>query len=256
MRYFILEITKPGSWLEHLDDKTKNNELRKLIDQLIQNFYEANTCLNLYLQQVDNSHNTSIETENGLRQKAFEEFQKTEINNLSYKEKNFQQNVYIKKYLWRNGIPPRTLQGNKIFIYARMYMFSIDNFSKILNVLVNRSYEPPVILDDILKDFNKLFPDIRGVRNSAHHLEDIIRLKGKIKNKIVPIELKPVDNLGIRGVALITNSLINNKYGQTMANGEYGEVEVSIETFSELRSLLQKIIDSYKWEGQQEHLPN
>ncbi|CDS92999.1 conserved hypothetical protein [Sphingobacterium sp. PM2-P1-29] len=254
--YFILELVIPGETVIHeKDDMKKNHELNNLIQNLIDSFYEANLALNLFNQE-QSQRRIGYEDMHYLRLKAIKEMD-DQFDHLPFDEKNFQQEIYIKKYGWRNGMAPRDIQRKKIFMYAKCFLFSLDNFSKFLNVINNLEYNPPKEIGIAIKDLIKLFPKLRHLRNSTHHQEDIIRQLGKGKGGLKVFQLKPIDNAFVKseGGAMIMNSLNNNNYGQTLGDGSYGEVEVSVEKLKEVKIILQNIVDCYVWEGRKRHLP-
>src|SRR5439155_8339019 len=99
------------------------------------------------------------------------------------------------------------------------------------------------------ESFSQSFPTLREVRNSAQHVEDRIRGLGRGRQ---PLNLKPVQNQMVNapaGGVLIVDSLNGNKFGGTLANGEYGEIEVSIASLERVRELVEVLIDSFPWKG-------
>lgn len=73
------------------------------------------------------------------------------------------------------------------------------------------------------------------------------------------IDLKPIDNNFIsapNGGALVLNSLNGSKYGSTMADGHYGEVDVCPESMSHLQEILNNILGAFKWHGPKQHKPS
>lgn len=84
------------------------------------------------------------------------------------------------------------------------------------------------------------------------------RSRGLGRNQKQPLKLKPIKNNMIysEGGALVLNSLNGNNYGNTMADGHYGEVEVSIESLIFIRDCIQEIINSLKWKGPKGHYPS
>ncbi len=54
---------------------------------------------------------------------------------------------------------------------------------------------------------------------------------------------------------LILGSLNGNKYGSTMENGFYGEVEVSVQSLELARMAIQTCIDAFSWKPPKHHVP-
>lgn len=252
MNKVILEITQPGVILNHEIDEGKNYEINSIVRHLIDSFYEAHTSLHLFEDEYKNSSYMreylrskfalNIELNDNLEKEIGQEMD----------DPSFQKEVRLKRIMWKNGFQPLTLHENQILLFARMYMFSLDNFHKLLIKLNHPEYNPPSDLGKILDKFNAIFANLTQIRNSAHHLEDRIRRK---KTHEKDINLKPIDQDFIIGTALVLNNLNDNKYGFTMADGSFGEVEVSMEKLIEVRSLLQEIIDLYEWSSVKIHLP-
>lgn len=257
----IYEIEKPGTWLNP-GNKEDNCNLQIILMHLIDSFYETNLSLNLFLEErIRNklSHDLereSWEKDNELRQKVKNEVEadySVDDYYAKYDEINFQTEIKFKKEQWSSGKIPSTFSNSLIFIHARTFLYALDNFERLLGVLINEN-GAPTELKNTHKCLLAKFPDLRGVRNSAHHKED--RVRGLNFNK--KIDLKPISNGLIHapsGNVLITNSLNGNKYGSTLGNGNFGEVEVSEYSLIILGEILQEVLNLFSWSGSKEHLP-
>lgn len=98
-------------------------------------------------------------------------------------------------------------------------------------------------------------PNLRGVRNSVSHFEDRSRGLGRDKQ---PLNLKPVVNRMVNapgGGVLMLENLLNNRFGSTMEDGHYGEVEVSIETLKISAECVQRVLNAFAWKGPRRHAP-
>lgn len=257
---FVFEIVTPGTWLQ-LAESEASHRVDSLLRNLKSQFFEANTALNLFhAERARSSSQTrpdhdavyerrrQIERElgaDGWPMPSFEE--RGEIT--------FQAEVMAKREYWATGKLPRSLEFPVIFIYARAFLYSLDAFDKFVGALCTEP-DIPTIIRSIKDQIGGEFPDLRGVRNSAHHLED--RARG-IGTGGKTIDLKPVNNALVSGEnvkLLAMNCLLGNKYGATMADGHYGEIDVSPESLQKLQIILQAILESFEWSGPKQHEPN
>jgi hypothetical protein len=260
---FVFEVTVPGTWLEHEDRAWAwriQNQLRLLISQ----FYEANLALNFFMGAIRKppSFANREAWERDSRRRA-------EISRIVEQERGgwgwgvadwesvrFEAEVRFKREKWANGGIPREFEHNVPFLYARAFLYALDGFDKMLGVLA-REPGVPEELTEWHRKVEDAFPDLRGVRNTAQHMEDRARGLGAGKNP-KPLDLKPVQNALVHapGGALILNSLNGSRYGSTMADGHYGEVDVSPESVERLQFILEGVLARFKWHGPKEHLPS
>jgi hypothetical protein len=258
----IFELLKPGHQLELLDNREKNFKLERLVDHLINTFFESNIALNLYLQEKERKSNDlkNIEVDWEKDRAITEEIRKniekqynqdevfTKFNEIHSKT---QKELKIEK--WKNGEIPKDFNNKIIFIYAKTFLFSLDNFEKQFDKLLAEEGVPHNA-KILYKKFKDSFPKLRDLRNSAHHFED--RIRGMAHSK--KIDLKPIDNSAIyapNGGILVLNSLNNDNYGGVLADGTLGEVEVSVSSVSKLQEILQEFLYLLPWTGDCEHLP-
>lgn len=257
---YIFEIIIPGTWLDY-EDREWSWAIESQLRSLEAQFFEANLALNLFHSMV---HQESTSKDDWLREnnRRSEIRKKIEVeilqegkNHWDYMEEiNLKTEIIFKREKWSQGRIPREFNHNLAFIYARAFLYALDTFDKFLKVLSNNKDVPTELKTTYLK-MSEYFPDLRGVRNTAQHLEDRSRGLGAY-NK--PLDLKPVENSFINAQqgALILNCLNGSKYGSTMADGHYGEVDVSPESMNHLQSILTEVLNSFKWKGSPQHKPS
>ncbi|MFD1265214.1 hypothetical protein ACFQ4M_16690, partial [Thauera mechernichensis] len=154
--------------------------------------------------------------------------------------------------VWRYGYD-RKLFGS----FTAFCITLLDGFDKFLSVLA-REQGVPASLAGLAEKMGQLFPDLRGVRNTTQHLEDRSRGLGAGKNP-KPMTLQPIENQLVSapsGGVLVLNSLNGNRFGCTMSDGHYGEVEVSPQSLQALCILLHDVLQSFQWKGPVQHAPN
>lgn len=156
---------------------------------------------------------------------------------------------------WAGGQMPEDFEMRKMFIFARDFVYALDGFGACLRVLSKES-ATSVDLSNFSKEFSDLFPDLREVRNTSHHLEDRLRgLGGGREPK--PMKLKPFENNFIHAPygMLVPQDLNGNRFCCTMGDGHYGEVEISPESLARVSDLLQRVLNSFQWAGAPVHEP-
>lgn len=259
----VYEIVVPGNWLDYDDHDwvwKVYNQLRSLESQ----FFEANAALNLFTN-AQAIRPSFAERENWERDSQ----RRSEIQRVveqewqgcpSWEEREeiyFETEVRFKSEKWANGGVPREFEHNLPFIYARAFLYALDAFDKFLGVLAKEE-RVPVEVAKFQQELAEAFPHLRGVRNTAQHLEHRARGLGAGRNP-QPLDLKPIDNGLVNapnGGVLVLNSLNGSKYGSTMSDGHYGEVDVSSESMQHLQKILQAVLSSFKWRGSKQHVPN
>lgn len=260
---FVFEIITPGTWLDYEDRDWAwriQNQLRSLESQ----FFEANAALNLFAN-AQSIRPSFPDCENWERdsqrraeiQRAIEQERGGLQSRDDCDEIHFEAEVRFKKEKWSNGGVPREFEHNLPFIYARAFLYALDAFDKFFSVLVKEENVPAEIATYNDK-VAEAFPDLRGVRNTTQHLEDRARGLGAGRNP-QPLDLKPIDNGLISapgGGVLALNCLNGSRYGSTMSDGHYGEVDVSPDSMQHLQQILQGVLLSFKWRGPKQHAPN
>lgn len=267
---YIFEIIVPGTWLDY-DDPHWAGRINHLLGSLQSQFFEANLALNLFVEACPIPHpappadtERDVSLENWQRDRQRENAIRTALAGdqhwlMSWEERrelDFQVEVQFKREKWSNGSLPTEFKQKTPHLYARSFIYALDAFDKFLGALIQEDNIP----DEVATYHTKLaeaFPDLRGVRNTTQHLEDRSRGLGAGKNPR-PLELKPIQNEVINapiGRVLVLNFINGSKYGCAMADGHYGEVDVSAESMVKLQDILQNILALFKWKGTKRHYP-
>ncbi|MBC7921690.1 MAG: hypothetical protein H7Z75_11465 [Ferruginibacter sp.] len=260
----ILEITVPGSFLKIGEEgPVQSEENRRRLDFLTSQFYEANVSLIAF-----DASSTKQRLRQLLEGRPADEEQKREIHaeltskylaldaDLDCKTQdqiNLETEARFKRTKWQNGELPAGFLRTEIVIHARAFVYALDAFGKTLQLL---SDTPgcPGDLTDRHQEFRRAFPDLTSVSDSLQRVAD--RAKGLRREKQTHPEpfrdqLAPAAEGGIPAL----NEQWGTRYGISAENGHYSEVEVSLATMEKLRGILQRTMDAFSWEGDQQHLP-
>ncbi|WP_233869733.1 hypothetical protein [Paraburkholderia adhaesiva] len=259
----VFEIATPGTWLDY-EDRNWASRIEEQLRSLESQFFVANTALNLFIG-TQSIRPSFADRENWERDSQ----RRSEIRRAieqehagihpweNFDEIYFETEVRFKREKWAAGSVPRAFEHNLPFIYARAFLYALDAFDKFLGVLAKEENVPREVATHHAK-IADAFPHLRGVRNTAQHLEDRARGLGAGRNP-QPLELKPIENGFFNapgGGVLVLNCLIGSKYGSTMSDGHYGEIDVAPESMLRLREILEAVLSSFKWRGPKRHAPN
>jgi hypothetical protein len=263
---FVLEITIPGTWLDS-EDRDWSWTIEAQLTSLVSHFFEANTALNLFdecrvarpsseireLWERDTKRRCEIERaiegERGLTGHRRWEMSPSERDAI-----RFEAEVRFKREQWESGRVPREFEHNLPFLYARAFLYALDAFDRGLGVLANEPAVPGG-LRALHAEMEKAFPDLRGVRNTAAHIEDRARGLGAGQK---PLDLRAITKGGINipGGALVLSNLHGSRYGSTMSDGRFGEIDVSLESMERLKRILDGVLQSFRWKDLPQHKPS
>lgn len=257
---YILELVKPGDCLGY-QDRDLAAKFESLLYHLESAFCDANIALNFFLLELSNGpskitseqYRQELEERKIIHEQVCQEF--GDQTHANYDKIRFEVDRRFKIEKWKNGELPKSHQNRIKFMYARSFLYALDTIEKFLKVLSEEEGRPQLIADLHLQ-LKSDFPDLTGVRNTSHHLED--RARGLDAQKVPqPIKLKPVNADFIVGSQgdLILDNLHGTKYGCTMANGRYGVVDVSLDSLLKVQSIIQNVFDAFEWVGFRHHLP-
>lgn len=258
----VFELHKPGVWLDGIDDADEQREVEMLLHLLATCVDDAAVSLWLFETAQDASRREPVPDweEERRRESMIAATLESELPlDLSFQDRwaamdriREEARVRARREAWASGIAPRSYMHRLPFIHAKSCLYALDTLQMALRLLAKKP-NAPVGVGDYLQSFESSFPELRAVRNSAHHIED--RIQGKSYDK--PIALLPVENAMISapGGALVVDSLTDNRFGGTLADGSFGEVEVSQQSVAAAARIVQGVLDAYSWCGPSQHLP-
>ncbi len=261
----IFPITFPGTFLDYPEQESRDRV--RIIPNLLEtqftgavvalNFFEREQARVLENLRERDQAGTSEEEEE-LRQALEQEFRNEhgdEVFFQRYPDILLAIELKMKKQRWESGKVPQEYQWRLPFIFAHAYVYALDSFQKILETLVPEPGVPPAVAE-ALERFKTAFPVLRGIRDSAHHIED--RGRG-LDRQGRPLDLKPVYN-GIvhapSGGVLLLSNLRGNKLGYTLGDGSHGEIAISPENTAEVAAIFQSVIDAFRWKGRPRQIPH
>jgi hypothetical protein len=256
---YVFELAYPGTWLDY-PDRQWAWQVEGLLSQLESAVIDAALALALFEQasnrplqsprhwEADADRRREIDV--GLARQRGLDCRSPE----SRKELRSEAELALRREKWRAGQLPSSYQHRLPFVHARSYLFAMDRLERLLAVLAGMPNAPDGVAVDAPKAIRTVMPQLRGVRNSSAHVEDRSRGFGPGG---APLDLKPVDNLLIHapGGVIAIESLCNNRFGSTMADGYYGELEISAEALAGVCVVLQQVIDAFNWKGPPRHSP-
>lgn len=159
---------------------------------------------------------------------------------------------------WAEQGGPEAYRRRVIFIHARSFVTTLALLQRSLIALCDYSFEPAVTakLEQARDNFADALPGLKHVRDSAEHGED--RVRGQAFGK--KIATQPVSNQLVHapeGGVMIIDSLNNQHFGGTVADGTYAEVEIADVTTEIARVAVQAIYDALPWRaGHRQYEPS
>ena len=257
---YIAELSYPGTWLDRSDAKWSwrvANVLRDAESPLA----ETAIALTWFEVEQQKSSETQARTEPETDATPFVQFMArlTEelgpgpYNAAEFLAMHLRLELEAKREQWKRGVVPDSYQQRFVFMHAKTFLLALDRIDRLFDTLAKMP-DVPEAVGQAKQAFDTALPALRGVRNSVAHREDRSRGLGRDGK---PLSLKPVDNQLVRapGGVLILESLIGNRFGSTMADGEYGEVSVTPASLAAANQLVQMSIEAFRWKGPPYHWP-
>lgn len=142
---------------------------------------------------------------------------------------------------WEHGNLPQSWKQCFIFIYARAFIHATYFIGRGLRQLIEvEALAPRITL--ILDDYAARFPHIKSIRDSVAHVDE--RSLGEARGQ--KLELDP-QKIGIE--VLVLDSIVNDEFITTFADGTSGGCSITEESLRSLAMLVQRAIDSVNWFG-------
>lgn len=261
----VFEIIFPGTFLDYPDGEWRGR-IHRILHLLEMQFTDAVIALNLFegeqrrligqLQGELQKEGLQQLEEQQLRQKLEQKF----LEELG-EQRFFQMypailhaiEVEMRRERLESGEMPHEYQSRIAFMYAHAYVYALDSFEKILHRLAEEPNVPPGIFEP-LNRFRDAFPHLKGVRDSAHHIED----RGLGRDRYGrPLNLKPIDDGIIHapaGGVLVLSVLKGNKLQYTSAEGGVSEIGVKRDNMAVVAAIFQEVINAFRWSGRPRHI--
>ncbi|AGH47088.1 hypothetical protein [Paraglaciecola psychrophila] len=213
---YIIELNYPGTRLQ-FEDQSLKHEIEGMLSNLQRIVTEAAISLSMYeaSNSTQRNHRQEMEQENELRQEI-DLHVRNDAEDDYYQDFDKYRLITEKKLRASKaelGIIPRSYLHQIPFIHAHTFVYSVDSFAKFLEELVEYKCIPKST-QDCLNEFNRLFPSVRKIRNSALHIEDRSRGYGLWKDKK---KGKKMDTSGFLGLS----NLEGNQLCYTIDDGTY-----------------------------------
>lgn len=257
----ILIVTIPGRWLDS-DDRAWASEVEQLFWVLEVQYIDASVALNLFVEERAR-HAARFGAEDPSQDNVQDELQ----HELRLREEEIGSDRFWREYVtvhqealqtvlkrrWERGEWPGEFERRKVFLHAHSFVFALDCFRRTLQVL-RKAHGTPQAVATVTAGLDDALSHLKGVRDSAVHLEDRGRGLGKQGQ---PLDFKPAHNslFNLPGGVLGLSNLNGTRLGYTTETGEYGEIDISVATLSLVRDAFQQIINAFPWRGPARMIP-
>ncbi|EPP5206661.1 hypothetical protein ACUQZ9_001525 [Enterobacter hormaechei] len=259
---YVFEFLKPGLTIECGDEELAW-KIGNLLNHIESSFYEANVSLNLFINEMQrtgrDTDSSQLLSEFELDMKKRSELEKQVREEMGVSGYNeyviIEAEARLRREKWNGGTPPESHSNALKYVYAKSFLSSIDSIKKFLNALANsKELTTPEKVKELYKSFCEEFPDLRGVRNTTQHLDERVRGIGQDRK---PMQIQPInkEELQIPAGIAVFNMLNGSKFGTTMGDGSYGEVDVSPETLKKIQIIIQELMNCFRWVGPKSLLP-
>jgi hypothetical protein len=176
---------------------------------------------------------------------------------------SFQAEVRVYSQRWQQGRLPTAITGESALIHARAFVFSLASFREGL-VALELEKNVPASVSASLVIYNGQFPDLKDIRDSAHHYVDRLRGLGrpkKGKHQPIPPNLHLAPGIvdappGLQGVCIIMDALMGDNYTCTVADGKACGLPVNEDSLTKMKDCLQFVLDSFRWFGRRGCYPS
>ena len=255
----VVELTIPGSRIS--TKESWGNDADSLSSTLQTNLDDAAMSLNLFeFQRAQPFPQPAAEDwESDCEQlqeisTRIEGDARSNNAHIDYSEIRELAEIELKRKKWSEGKLPDNYLSRLIFLHAKSYLFAIDMIGKCIRIM-DSFHQRPDGVGNALSTFDTAFPSLRHVRNSVAHSEDRSRGLGRNGNAI---NFQPLSHPYIQAGNASVNMqqcLFDNKFGCTMADGHYGEVQVSVDSLVTACDCIQTALDAFEWDGFRSHRP-
>ncbi|MDN7812061.1 hypothetical protein [Burkholderia gladioli] len=240
----ILVLETPGSHIKSDVDGITHAE--SLIHFMISTFYEANLLMCKFIKfpriRMEPPTDAEREARSKLRRSIEVEVENEVGKHFDIGIMQYMRHVDRRMRLMelRDGTVPPTLASREIFIIARQFICNISS----IRLCISGLEEYGVAIDNLQqigREMDEAYPDLKEVRNSIQHMEDRMQFIGRGKYK----KIQMADGAG----GAMFDCLIGDVYHTVMVNGEIGKIPVRFDVLMHVCNCIQRVINSYEWEG-------
>jgi hypothetical protein len=266
MTIHIAELQYPGSWIDSTDS-TWAFKIQSMLQNMESDLVEAALALGDFeeaqarqLRSISNRVNAEDQSQQLNRRREIEGklLEAKDISSLSFEERQAiseQVNIILKREQWAQGKLPMSYEIHRLMMHAKSFIYVLDGIGKTLAAL-GKTADVPASICTLKDSYYQQLPNLKEVRDSSHHMEDRVRSLGR---NAKPLDLSHNDIPFVHapaGGVLALNNLNGNRFGTTLADGHYGEVEISEHTLNIARDTVQDALDSFSWTGHPTHSPS
>lgn len=255
---YIVPVRYPGTWLEFTPEDA-GRDAESLLRTMTAGLAEAAISLGWFEAErsAPTDHSAEWEASSELRREALEMVRARlggDPFGGDWERENAEAEEVALRLAAERGMVPRGYRNRTVFMHARTFLYALDSIAKALGVLGKMTGVPAGVAD-ALRDWDAMFPTVKAVRDSAHHMEDRARGLGRGEK---PLNLKPMNNHIVSGggTALILDSLFNSRYGTTTASGDFEEIDVTADSLAAAQRVVQSALDAFTWRGPSRLEPN
>lgn len=253
----LVELER-GIWIEGLDEDV-GRQVESLCRVMEGNVTDAVLALAMFEQALDDSHGFASGKEAWERDRALEqrrreelEAQEPEVAGEWHGDRTTrlyeQARRDVIRAKWEAGELPRSYAHRLPFLHARTFLTALAQLGRAISEMAKLdTSDAKTTVCEAHDRFESALPHLKPVRDSIEHAED--RMRGLDRDKKA-MTLAPISNQIIEapgGGVLVSDSLNDRRYGCTVNDGSYSEIDVADDTLEVARDAVQTIFDALPW---------
>jgi hypothetical protein len=255
-------LVYPGTWLD-LSDHDAAREIASLLSLMESSLTDAAISLGAYIDSQNiprHSADDHIARQEAANQRRIhEQLLKAEwgIGDLDFsRDDEIRTEVHRRRLneAFTAGRIPNIYIHRMPFVHAMSFLVTAHTIRVALTQCAKFNYIT-VQADAAGSAIDAALPKLKGVRDSTAHVDE--RVQGMARKK--KIQLQPIQNNFInspQGGVLVIGSLNGDNFGNTMDDGNYGEVAVTRDTFNLFVKVIQEFVDKLPWRGWRRVVPH
>lgn len=236
------------------------SEINRSCEFIAKKFYLASISVIRYahfdmLRREAEEKSFNEQVDDALWEKRHLEIQKIETNILNNDFKGEKKDAYDFAYYTykmnkhHNGEHSANLYSYDIELYRESFIHAFHSIEQGVYLLSKIDMVPKKISEAHSK-INKLFPSLRGLRNSiAHQAERNLGYRFEHSGQKIKAKQIKDDKVPVVGSPTIAQITVDDKYHTIQGNGELGGIEINSESIVKMHSVIQEIFDAVKTIG-------